>query len=1080
MIISEDYGAFCENCAMVIKNILKTSVYGLGRIAVISVLMVVWWGGVVAVGKAGTFTWNNSTGNWSVAANWGGVGPTGMDPTTGLIFGGDVGSVVGSGPNYVATEDFLGAPFLLNQLVFKATDEGNTGVDQTLSVASGSRGLRLVRSGGTGPVVMQDGAGGITLDLPLELVGGVAFGGNGLGEVTMNHAVTGAADVVKNGTGTMRFGTPFNSTTFPATGPSANTWVGKLTINDGVVRFNNNADAGRTALRSNAVVLNALGASLTCNAEIRCGTLSGLAGNVQTIVVGSNGSSGSIVIEALSSGEYGGTLRIDPRTGSGSNTGVLTVRGVGTQTLSGIVSLNVVGGDITVGRGATLVLAGTASLGADSKGAVVLNGGTFQLDNRLVGNGNRLREGGVDSTGLETIGGGTFSLIGNVAGSMETVGRLQLGSVNNSLTTSTPRAGALTVNITGHSVVAPTVLTFQSYTRDARDLGLNQTTTVNFKATTGVGTAISLGGVGSSGRVTFGNLFVVPLLNGLMDNTSAGIGSPAGRHDVGWATVTTGDGLDFATYLTAVDSGFARGVVALGSTEDLPASADDFTKNVRLAGNGTVSSASDYRLSSLRIVPSGVGQHLEITGAGNLATTAFILSNDPTLGAVDYLIQNGGLGVGKIAGSGPRYFQVQEGVLSVGVSLAGADQPVVKAGEGALVLTGDNAVGVTQAVVINAGTLRATPGTSLPSGEMRLRGGVLEIVGGGTFHRTIGGSSTGTAINTVNWSGISGANTAIAEDRGSGGFAAVGAELIIDLNTLGVADFLAWEGKGFINSGHALTFGSTRATHRVIWTDHLALNNALDATVNYNAREIRVVDNAAVSTDSARISGVISGTVQNDLLKTGSGTLELTGANTYLGNTMIEEGVLSISAAGNLGATSGSNALVINGGTLRVTAAGVLLPAERAVSVGAPGATLEVDAGADLTIAGDISGGGATLNKAGAGALTLNGVQSYGTLNVAAGTAWVSGLIGDGGSTVEVGGGANLKFGGISQTLAGLSIGAGATVTFASGLGSLNVGAGESKSLGINAIPEPSASLFLALGAIFGGFWSRRGVRVTD
>ena len=106
-------------------------------------------------------------------------------------------------------------------------------------------------------------------------------------------------------------------------------------------------------------------------------------------------------------------------------------------------------------------------------------------------------------------------------------------------------------------------------------------------------------------------------------------------------------------------------------------------------------------------------------------------------------------------------------------------------------------------------------------------------------------------------------------------------------------------------------------------------------------------------------------------------------------------------------------------------------------------------------------------------------MQSYGTLNVAAGTAWVSGLIGDGGSTVEVGGGANLKFGGMSHTLTGLSIGAGATVTFANGLGSLNVGVVESKSLRIRAIPEPSASLFLALGAIFGGFRSRRGVRVN-
>ena len=138
-----------------------------------------------------------------------------------------------------------------------------------------------------------------------------------------------------------------------------------------------------------------------------------------------------------------------------------------------------------------------------------------------------------------------------------------------------------------------------------------------------------------------------------------------------------------------------------------------------------------------------------------------------------------------------------------------------------------------------------------------------------------------------------------------------------------------------------------------------------------------------------------------------------------------------------------------------------------------------MDAGADLTIAGDISGGGATLHKAGVGTLTLNGVQSYGTLNVTAGTAWVSGLIGDGGSTVEVGGGANLKFGGMSQTLAGLSIGAGATVTFASGLGVFNDGVGESKSFGIKAIPEPSASLFVALGAIFLGFRGRRGVRVN-
>lgn len=128
------------------------------------------------------------------------------------------------------------------------------------------------------------------------------------------------------------------------------------------------------------------------------------------------------------------------------------------------------------------------------------------------------------------------------------------------------------------------------------------------------------------------------------------------------------------------------------------------------------------------------------------------------------------------------------------------------------------------------------------------------------------------------------------------------------------------------------------------WTDNLVLN-ADDPTVNYNAREIRVLDNVSVSTDSARISGVISGTLQNDLLKTGGGTLELTGPNTYLGNTILQEGVLSISTAAHLGATAGANTLVFHGGTLRTTAAGVALAANRTVSIGAPGGTMDVTTG---------------------------------------------------------------------------------------------------------------------------------------
>ena len=1030
----------------------------------------------IAAASAGTFTWNNTAGSWSDAARWGGSAPTGANSTDILTFGGDVGSVPGSAPNYVATEDLGGTPFVLNQITFNATDAGLTGLDQTLVAAPSAKGVRFRANGATGPRITQNGAGGISLDLPLDLTATLTLGGSGTGVVTMNYAITGAADIVKDGTGTFRFGTPFNSTTVPTTGPSASTWFGKLTINDGLIRFNNNAESGRTALRGNAVTLTLASSSLTCQSEIRAGSLSG-AGLVEArsgVATDPNRNGANIVLHALSDATFSGTLRNTP-VGIGTTNGDIVVRGTATQTFSGTIDVN---NDVSVGRGATAVFSGTASLGAELKGAVVLNGGTFKLDNQLVANSNRLRDGAVDSTGLDTIGGGTFSFIGNSAGSTETLGRLQLGSVNNALTVSKPHSGALTVNITRNSVSVPTVLTFQAYTRDARGAGFNQTTTVNFNATDGSGNALSLGAAGAGGRVTFGS-FTVPLQNSLLDNTSADLGTPAGTHDVGWATVTTAGGLDFATYSTASDTGFTRGIMALGSTAALPGGTGGSTTNVKLAGNGTISAATAYSLSSLRIVPGAASQHLDITGAGSLGTTAFVLSNDPTLGAVDYTIQNSGGGTGGIAGSGPRYFHVQQAVLNVGVSLAGADQPVVKAGAGALVLTSAaNAAGVTQAVVINAGTLRATPGSSLPSGELRLRGGVLEITGGGTFNRTITGNSTGVSTNAVNWSGVTSLNTPIDEDRGSGGFAAVGADVSIDLNTLGSADLLSWEDKGFINSGHALILGSARATHRVTWTDHLGLA-ALTPPVNYNAREIRVLDNPALSTDSARISGVISGTVQNDLLKTGGGTLELTGANTYLGNTIIQEGILSISAGGNLGAVSGANTLAINGGILRATAAGVALPANRTVSIGAAGATVDVTTGADLTVSGDISGAGAALAKTGVGTLTLNGAQNYGTLTASAGTTNVNGTLGTGGSTVNASAGAKVKFGSLSQKLAALNIGAGATVTFTSGTatGAFSSGGSDGKSPGAAAVPEPSALALAAFGTVLLGFQRRRAVR---
>ena len=132
-----------------------------------------------------------------------------------------------------------------------------------------------------------------------------------------------------------------------------------------------------------------------------------------------------------------------------------------------------------------------------------------------------------------------------------------------------------------------------------------------------------------------------------------------------------------------------------------------------------------------------------------------------------------------------------------------------------------------------------------------------------------------------------------------------------------------------------------------------------------------------VETVNTSLSGTIAGGYA--LMKLGSGTLTLSGDNSYSGGTAIDAGVLSVLADNNLGAASGS--LTFAGGTLQTTAS---LASARNISLTTNG-TFDVEGGPVL-LSGVISGTGGLVTNGG-GTLTLVNTESYtGQTTISAGT----------------------------------------------------------------------------------------------
>ncbi len=191
-------------------------------------------------------------------------------------------------------------------------------------------------------------------------------------------------------------------------------------------------------------------------------------------------------------------------------------------------------------------------------------------------------------------------------------------------------------------------------------------------------------------------------------------------------------------------------------------------------------------------------------------------------------------------------------------------------------------------------------------------------------------------------------------------------------------------------------------------------------------------------TDTAlSVANVIAG--DGVVNQVGTGTVALTGTNTFSGGTNITAGAIAAAS----GANFGTGGITINGGGVQF--AGVFDFTGHLVTIGSAGATFNTNGNAITLVNAFASGSTGSVTKTGAGSLTLTATNDYsGGTVVNAGTLLVNGSSSTGSGTVTVNSGSTI--GGTGSATGLVDVKSGGILSPGAGIGTLTVG-----SLNLNA-----------------------------
>ncbi len=474
------------------------------------------------------------------------------------------------------------------------------------------------------------------------------------------------------------------------------------------------------------------------------------------------------------------------------------------------------------------------------------------------------------------------------------------------------------------------------------------------------------------------------------------------------------------------------------------------TGNKTIDRIGTVNPATIILTSSLDVIHDGSGT-LTLGNAVNASITGGGGINKSGTGTLSLVAANTYTGATTITG----------GTLSLdhATDTLSSSSAATVDGATAVLSIGGNSDTVGVVSLKNGGSITGTGGTLTGSSYAVESGSVSAKLGGagialtkstaGTV--TLSGTNTYTGLTTVSV-GTLNLNTTAANSISGNLTVSGGSAVLQQSNQVDNARNVVVGGGTLDIAGNSDTVNGVQLTSGSITGSGRTLTSA-----------------TAFDLEGGSASAILGGTLGAN--KTTGGTVTLTGANTYTGGTTISGGTLNVNADAALGGSAGAVA-ISNGATLQ--AAGPVSTGLRTLTLGTGGGVIDTNSNVvNFNIGSTVTG--STLTKTGLGTLNFDAnstLTGLGALAANNGTTNVNSVLGGGSSTVSVTGATTLKFGSVSQTLSSLTIGAGSTVTFTSGVAAFSGGGGgKVTSLG-STVPEPGTLGLLLVGAL--GVLNRR------